>query len=221
MVSVEKARVFRGAVDTDTTSYGADVLCRSVLEAASLAWWLLDPDLDAEGRLARAFQYRYHTACQTEKAVDHLGARPEEDASQYGELPETVRQEADDLGVPLTSPPRYTQRVAGLVPQVWPQPGLPYAVLSAVAHAELFGLARNLGQRPVARQASQAGTAMALHPVPDPSGFWLWHDAYLVSGALLLSVERAAGFLGLSQEMTELQAGKTEIQQRLEQLRIR
>ena len=38
----------------------------------------------------------------------------------------------------------YTDRVPSLVVKTWPQEKLPYAQLSAVAHAQLVGLERNL-----------------------------------------------------------------------------
>jgi len=49
-VAVEEARGFLAALDRDATWYAADVLCRDVLETSSLAWWLLDPGIDAETR---------------------------------------------------------------------------------------------------------------------------------------------------------------------------
>lgn len=70
------------------------------------------------------------------------------------------------------------------VVKTWPQEKLPYAQLSAVAHAELLGLERNLARgEPLLRVA------------PDDDGAWLWQDTYLVVGALIFIAHRAAAFL--------------------------
>lgn len=86
-----------------------------------------------------------------------------------------------------------------LVAKIWPQPKLPYAVLSAVAHGELLGLQRNLvhspGTSPGLRVNGHPGTAM-----------WLWQDSYLVIGALVFSADRAAAFLGLHEQLAALHA---------------
>jgi hypothetical protein len=141
-VAIEEAKAMRRVIDIRTTSYGADVLCRSVLESSSLVWWLLDPDIGAEQRLARALLYRYSTAKQTQKASRHLGIGEDADRSAYGEMPDTVAEEARALGFGIdrkhltcgeTALPNHTERVAALVEMVWPQHKLPYSMLSAVA----------------------------------------------------------------------------------------
>lgn len=174
----------------DATSYAADVLCRAVLETTSLAWWLLDPGIDAQKRLARSLVYRLHSANQTEKAINALQLAPEEDRADYGESVTSVQQEIRALGWTCNEPgPRvsfgdegagkeswlnYTGRAASLVARIWPQPRLPYAMLSAVAHAELHGLQRNLTQ--------PADQPQDLRPAPgSASAVWLWQDTYLVS----------------------------------------
>ena len=225
-VSVEEARGFRAVLEPGTTSYAAAVLCRAVLESSSLAWWLLDPALDSEKRLARSLLYRYRTAKRTKMAVGDLGLGPEEDESAYGELPEDVGEEIHRLGLTVEWKEvdgrrglvcgeehwlSYTDRVATLVHHVWPQPRVPYAVLSAVAHAELLGLARNL--------CPPSDEAQSLRPVPDVSGIWLWHDTYLVLGALAFSAERAAIFLDAKDQVALLQAWKTELDHVLPALR--
>jgi hypothetical protein len=226
-VGVEESKALQVAVDPESTSYGADVLCRAVLESLSLGWWLLDPDIDAAGRLSRILLYRWHTASQTHNAIRHLGLGSEEDRSEYGELPEEVEKEARELGFPLRYKktdgrrqrtcqeqvwPSYTERAAALVSNIWPQHKLPYAALSMVAHAELLGLTRNLGRL-------QADAVTNLRLIRDPTEMWFWHDTYLAAGALVLSAERAAVFLGLQEQLTALLAAKTEIQQALEVLR--
>jgi len=207
---IEEAKALPALLRSDVTSYAADVLCRAVLESASLAWWLLDPDIDAQRRGARWLVYRLHSAKETEKAVQALELGPGEDQSGYGESVADVQQEIEDLG---WSEARgsvmfggnkeswlgYTDRAAKLVGNIWPQGGLPYRELSAVAHAELLGLTRHL-------IAMQAGTPRP-RPAPGPAtALWLWRDSYLVLGAQVLTADRAAGFLGLDSQAATLHA---------------
>jgi hypothetical protein len=238
-VAIEEARDFSIVLATGTASYAADVLCRAVLESSSLAWWLLDPSIGAEARLARSLAYRLHTALETSKAIDHLELGPDEERSEYGELPEAVAQEIGCLGPSWRwktwgrsgalvswgeaeeeqqSWPSYTWRVEDLVRHIWPQQKMPYAVLSAVAHAELLGLARNLAPRCLADRPRPGG-GTDLRPAGDPTGFWLWHDAYLVLGALVFTADRAAVFLGLEDQLTALRTWTVELNGTLPKLR--
>ena len=225
-VAVEEAKGFSVVLDPDATVYAADVLCRAVLESSSLAWWLLEPNISAERRLARSLVYRLHTARETKKAVDHLGRGPDEDRSEYGELPEDVEQEITRLGPTWTwndsatrvswgegkqAWPSYTDRVEELVCRIWPQSKMPYAVLSAVSHAEMLGLARSIVRLP--------GKVKTLRPASDPTGFWLWHDAYLALGALAFTADRAASFLSLSDQLAALRAWTAELDRALSTLR--
>jgi hypothetical protein len=236
-VAVEEAKGFLPVLGSDVTSYAADAVCRAVLESSSLAWWLLDPGIGAEARLARALAYRLHTAKETERAIAHLGLLPDEDPSEYGELPEAVGQDIRSLGPKWSwhpsgtwvswgdqqeqkqSWPHYSDRAVDLVRCIWPQEKMPYAVLSAVAHAELLGLARNL-PAPDAEGSSAVGMLRdAVRPVADPAGFWLWHDTYLVLGALVFTAERAAAFLALDHQIAALNTWTGELDGTLPTLR--
>jgi hypothetical protein len=108
--------------------------------------------------------------------------------------------------------PGYTERAAQLVERIWPQRKLPYAVLSAVAHAELLGMTRSLG--PLASQA--AGRSA---PASPDDALWLWQDAYLVLGALVFSADRAAGFLGLHDDLAAVHNLAERLDKRLPALR--
>jgi hypothetical protein len=209
-VAIEEAEALQALLKPDTTSYGADVLSRGVLETASLAWWLLDPEIDAQQRTARSLVYRLHSAVALEKAVDALELDPGEDRSGYGQSAADIQSEIAGAGVGWSTSgqhvlfgdrqerwPGYTARVATLAGAIWSQHDLPYRTLSAVAHAEVLGLTRNL--------ASMTPGASALRPVPDDATtMWLWQDAYLVSGALVLTAERAANFLGVDDQAARL-----------------
>jgi hypothetical protein len=214
-VALEEATGFSVLLEHGT-SYAADVLCRAVLETSSLAWWLLDPDIDSKTRLARWLSYRLHSAEQTRKAIGALGLAPDDDPSELGELPEAVMEDIrnaqlpmdDSGGVMFSAEERrlgYADRVAGLVAKIWPQMKLPYAVLSAVAHGEMIGLVRNIAQgEPRLRVAPSDGT-----------GTWLWQDTYLVIGVLTFTAERAAAFLGLDGQGAALYQWMGEAQGRL------
>ena len=206
-VALEEAKGLAAALDVTATSYAADALCRSVLETASLTWWLLDPAIGAQQRAARALVYRLHTARQTQRAVTALQLDPADDPSGYGETPAEVHKGIGELGWTATDGSvafgadtepwlHYTDRVAGLVERIWRQPRLPYAVLSAVAHGELLGLARNL---------SAPSPTAGPRPAPGPDTIvWLWHDTYLVLGALVFTADRAADFLALREHLAQL-----------------
>jgi hypothetical protein len=220
----EQAATLPPLLNPDATSYGADVVSRAVLEAASLAWWLLDPGIDAQQRTARWLVWRLHTADETRKAVAALELGDDEDHSGYGDNAETIWRDITELGwsvgdraekhapdrparaarkktalspvvladgrkEPWRSP---TDRIADLVKNIWPQGAFPYRRLSAVAHTELWGLSLNLA--PVSPGAGVP------RPAPAPgTSLWLWQDAYLVAGALVLTTGRAASFLGLEE----------------------
>jgi hypothetical protein len=87
---------------------------------------------------------------------------------------------------------------------------MPYAVLSAVAHAELLGLARNI---------PRLGTARLTGDAAHPAGFWLWHDAYLVLGALVFTADRTASFLALDEQLAALHSWTGELDRILPGLR--
>lgn len=221
--AIEEARGFSSVLAPDGPSNAADVLCRGVLEASSLAWWLLDPEIDGETRLARSLVYRLHSGAQTERAIQALGLEPEDKPSEYGELLEAVERDIASVG--LTSErrngvlfcgqealPSYTKRAGSLVAKIWPQEKLPYSVLSAVAHAELLGLQRNLVE------SCHSSAGLQIRPGPA-TGMWLWQDTYLVIGALIFTAERAAAFLGLDAQVAALQVWMQESQRRLVDLR--
>lgn len=136
-LAAAEAEGFSAVLDLGTTSYAADVLCRSVLESTALTWWLLEPDIGSQKRVARALAYRLSSANETAKAVKHLGLPVDGDWSGYGELPDDVKKEIQQLGLSCTRGPggrprcggevlpSYTERIADLVGQVWPQPNTP------------------------------------------------------------------------------------------------
>jgi hypothetical protein len=205
--AVEFATDFANLLANGGAASTTGVLCRAILEHTSLTFWLLAPDIDSDGRLARALNYQLHTARQTKRAFGRLGVDEDEDPAGYGEMPETVVEQIRALGCSVTETggircgascvdwPRYSDRVEQLVRFIWPQHKLPYAVLSAIGHAELLGFHRMgmPGDANDPQQLAQSGT-------PE----WLRWDAYLALGALVLSVERTNVFLGRPNQAAEL-----------------
>lgn len=105
-----------------------------------------------------------------------------------------------------------TDRVTDLVKNIWPQGGFPYRRLSAVAHAELWGMSLNL--------APASPGARVLRPGPVPgTALWLWQDAYLVAGALMFTSGRVASFLGLDEYVERLNALTVHLSRTLAALR--
>jgi hypothetical protein len=212
--ALEEAMGFSALLGHET-SYAADVLCRAVLETSSLAWWLLEPDIDSKTRLARSLSYRLLSAEHRMKAIGALDLAPDEVPSEYGEVPEDVMKDITSAQLPVDergkvkfsgeeARPGYTQRVASLVVKIWPQQKVPYAQLSAVAHGEMLGLERNLAQG-----------EPRLRVAPADDDVWPWQDTYLVVGALIFTAHRAAGFLDLRDQAAALYAWMEEGQQRL------
>ena len=222
-VAVEEAKGFVPALCEDRSSYAADLLCRGILESASLTWWLLEPGIGSERRLARSMVYRLHTAWELKTAIGGLGLGQTEDPSQYGELPGEVDAAIAALGPVWTYTSKKTTqrcrgeswqgptvRVTGLVKHFWPQPDIPYRTLSAVAHGELLGLSRNM----------RLDNSCGLRPMQGPSNaVWLWVDTYLVLGALHFTAGRAANFLGLHDQLAALSTWAIELDDRLPRLR--
>lgn len=226
-VAIEQAVGFEKVMASSAPSSAADGVCRAVLESASLVWWLLDLEIDAEQRLARALVYRLHTAQHTARAIKALDLASGESPADYGELPDSVEREIASLGpgwsceLPGTrvihngareSWPSYTDRVAALIRHVWTQSKMPYAILSAVTHTELLGISRAL--------AGHSGPA-GVRTVLDPTGLWCWQDTYLVIGSLVLTADRAAYFLGLAECLDALRDWIAELDQALPALRPR
>src|SRR5579864_6307707 len=57
-LAAAEAEGFSAVLDLGTSWCAADVLCRSVLESTALAWWLLEPGIGSQKRVARALVYR-------------------------------------------------------------------------------------------------------------------------------------------------------------------
>jgi hypothetical protein len=125
---------------------GIEVLTRSSLEAASVAWWLLEAGITARQRVCRLQLLRRNNARELERDIAEIGASPtiavdtvlsvEHDCHSLGLAP--FERNGDKLESELRL--RYTDRVKSLIDEWGYQGG--YNIYSGVAHAELSGLWR-------------------------------------------------------------------------------
>lgn len=240
----EQAGTLPAMLAPHATSYAADVVSRAVLEAASLAWWLLDPEIDAEQRTARWLAWRLHTAEENRKAVGALELGDDEDSSGYGEGVDEVRRDIAELGWTVGgqggrrepgAPVRTAGKKAAVSPVVLPD-GRKEPWKGPTDR--VADLVRNIwpqGGFPYRRLSSVAHAelwgmslnlapvspaARALRPTPTPgTALWLWQDAYLVTGALVFSTGRAVSFLGLGEYAEPLNALTTYLSYTLAALR--
>lgn len=230
-VMAEQARTLPAMLNPHATSYGADVVSRAVLEAASLEWWLLDPGIDAQQRTARWLAWRLHTADETRKAVNALELGDDEDQSEYGETVEDVQRDIDELGWSVGNRAE-TREPDASASTTSEKPALSPVMLPDGRKEPWRGPTERVADRvkniwpqggfPYRRLSAVAhaellGMSLNLAPVspgarmPRPApipgtALWLWQDAYLVAGALVFTTGRTASFLGLDEYAERLNA---------------
>jgi hypothetical protein len=206
------------------TSFPVEVLSRSVIEAASLAFWQTEGGLGVGARVARQIVYRMNGAVRMEEALDSMGGpRPGEQRRDYGELADDVRLAAADLGLPLTRSgrqwdcdgqiyPGYLDRAASLSASFSQTPKVPYQVYSGVAHAELWGLWRGYVQLPRNSHPHDRQqltfTPLAVHSAVQA-----------LMGAITSAARQTAHYLGAAPVQAELARWASEADQRLDVLR--
>jgi hypothetical protein len=95
-------RAMGSALTVGATPYVANCLARSALEAGSQAWWLLEPGIGAQQRVARFLLIRAGSARTLEDTAKTLGVAP----GDYGETVDAVKQHAAALGLKLVSADR-------------------------------------------------------------------------------------------------------------------
>ena len=219
-------RSFRRPLDplAPRTSFPAEVLSRSVIEAASLAFWLTESGLSVRVRVARQIVYRMNGATRMEEALDSMGGpRPGEQRRDYGELTDDVRLAAADLGLPLTRPgrqwdcdgqtyPGYLDRATSLSASFAQTPKVPYQVYSGVAHAELWGLWRGYAQLPRNGHPHDR-QQLTFKPLNVHSA------VQALVGAITSAARRTAGYLGAAAVEAELARWAGEADRRLDALR--
>ena len=76
------------------TLFGLQVMSRSALEAASQAWWLLEPDIGERVRVERSFGVRLRSARDTLRVLGELGVPASDIAASEQRKNEVLRQAA-------------------------------------------------------------------------------------------------------------------------------
>ena len=125
-------------------------LVRNALEAASQAWWLLEPGIGGRERVVRRLILERASATALEKSAANMGYTV---TSDYGKTVADADKERADLKVKDNPPARdgswlgaegqrplgYTARAKKFMEQTsQDSPGGPYAFVSGTAHAELW-----------------------------------------------------------------------------------
>lgn len=131
------------------TPYALESIARGAIECAARVAWLLDAT-DVDDRVARWAADKLHSDVKEREAYGWLTkarlpgqADPPIDTSKIDARIDTYRTAAEAAGVELPTVPPYWQQVRDLMKPMGnlaPAPGAFYAMLSAVAHGEEWGL---------------------------------------------------------------------------------
>lgn len=168
---------------------------RSSLEAASVAWWLLEPGLMARQRVCRMRLLRRNSAREFSGSIDEVGEDP---AVAGSETVAGIEAECHALGLASFTQGggelegqarlKYTKRVKALTDELGNQGA--YSIYSGSAHAELAGIWRLFGQT----GATLPGRQPLYSPVANPQASFAAADSALK--AMMGPVERIALLFG-------------------------
>ena len=130
------------------------VVGRFVIENAALLWWLMEPDLDVQNRIARALTDRVRSHQEAGKVERDMGIDDPLSANRL----ERIRAQARSLGMEFHDPPRQGWSVGGqhrpertdLVKMLFDAADLEggvvaYRYLTGVSHGERFALMQHMG----------------------------------------------------------------------------
>jgi len=197
-------RAMSGALAVEATPYVTNCLARSALEAGSQAWWLLEPGIGAQRRVARFLLIRAGSARRMQDTATILGFV----AADYGETVAGVRQVGADLGLDLVSAdggkrwvcgvdelPSYTARARDFE-RALKAPGS-YSIYSGAAHAQWHAIISGW------QLAASADTAGALL-VRNPDREAMWSAVFNAANASLEVSRRALELLGYRARVIDL-----------------
>lgn len=121
------------------TPFALESIARTAIECAARAGWLLDAP-DALSRVGRWAGDKVHSFEKEREAYGWL--RPGEPTPKIDSLIDGYMAAAQTTGVTIVKPPPYWQQVRDLLLPggAAPNPGAFYAMVSAVAHGEEWGL---------------------------------------------------------------------------------
>jgi hypothetical protein len=192
--ATEMARSVAVQIGASRPAPSMEVLARSALEAASVAWWLLEPGLTARQRVCRMQLLRRNSAKEYARAIAEVGADP---SVVGGETVASVEAYGQGLGLGAFGSggeelegerrPGYTARVKAFIDALGYHGA--YSIYSGTAHAELAGLWRLFPQNVRAPQG-----LTIFRPGPDPQAARAAADGALKS--MIGPVERIALLFG-------------------------
>jgi hypothetical protein len=194
-LAVEHSRCAALLIGAGRPSPGIEVVIRSSLEAGSVAWWLLQPELTARERVCRMQLLRRNSAREHARSI----AQVREDPAVAGnETIAAIEAECRALGLPAFTQggnelagqvrPGYTARVKAFTDELGHQGA--YSIYSSAAHAELAGIWRLLGQTGM----TLAGREPVYGPVANSKASSAAADSALKS--MMGPVERIALLFG-------------------------
>ncbi len=98
MVALDHATAIAAMTKNGSSAVSASVVTRALVEVASQAWWLLEPDIEHVNRVERMIAMRYRSARQGEKTAIADGV-PVEAHPTYTETTKQVAEYAKGLGL--------------------------------------------------------------------------------------------------------------------------
>lgn len=153
--ALEQARAMLPLMAGDFSAVPVVVLARSLLEAASQAWWLLEPEIGHRRRVKRLQALRFRSGVEGERAAEADGAAPDQ-YHRYTETTDQVMRFSQALGLAIPSQdrnvyvcggerlPTASRRVVMMFADV-DVPSL-YHLYSGFPHGELFALRQGFEQ---------------------------------------------------------------------------
>lgn len=145
--ALEQARAVAALMTGAFTAVPVVQLGRSLIEATSRAWWLLESGIGVVARVERLQAARYGSAVEGERAALANGAS-EGEVGLYTETPAQVEEYSRKLGLPIPSQkgrvyvcgdnklPSASRRVSDMFCQI-DVPGI-YRLYSAFPHSEIY-----------------------------------------------------------------------------------
>lgn len=203
MATIQHGRAVATLVHPSRPILPQEALTRSALEAASVAWWLLEPGLGARRRVARMQVLRLNSATEDQKTLNVLAKAGVNVSGIGGETVPFVKSYSAALGLATFTEsrkgrgydqceseirPGYTKRVTQLTDAAGFHGA--YPIYSGVAHAELNGLWRVFSNGATAA----AGGQRSYHIAPDYEA--TFHAAHGALVSLLYPLMRVASVFG-------------------------
>lgn len=144
----EHVTVLVRAMTEPITPFACWTCVRSMLESASIAAWLFDPEVDAQQRVSRAYAHRYE-GLEEQVKFGRAANVPPDELRQLEELLDKLEQDAVSLGFPVIRD-RNGRRI-GIAERMPSATDIiravlddecAYRMLSAVAHAHTWAMIR-------------------------------------------------------------------------------